>query len=259
MNYEELRPLTLETLKRIQGNNNLQTKIIIIEVENYAKSKGLNFTREDKDKVLHIVSELITQGILGWGLNYDNAEPPFLHISEYGKIVIESGKQQPYDPEGYLTYLKSQIPSVDDIIVTYITEAVQTLRTNNVLSAAVMLGVASERAFDLLLDALISSTLLGPSKPNFEKLKERANIKQKFDETKKVIIQHKEKLPEDLEENLDSNLDGIFNLIRETRNDAGHPTGKRIMREQAFVNLQLFVPYCKCVYGLIDFLKKNMI
>lgn len=219
----------------------------------------MNFTEADKDKVLHIISELITQGVLGWGLNFYNSEPPFLHISEYGKTVIESSKPQPYDPEGYLKYLRTQVSNVDDIIIAYITEAVQTLRTNNVLSAAVMVGVASERAFNLLLDALLSSTLVGKSRSNLERLKERTNLKQKFDEVKKVIVQHRKNLPNDLEENLDSNLDGIFSLIRVTRNDAGHPTGKTISREQVFVNLQLFVPYCKCVYELIDFLKKNTI
>ena len=60
-------------------------------------------------------------------------------------------------------------------------------------------------------------------------------------------------LPDEIKENLDTNLDGIMNTIRNFRNDSGHPSGNRISREQCYVNLNLFVPYCKKAYQLIDF------
>ena len=34
---------------------------------------------------------------------------------------------------------------------------------------------------------------------------------------------------------------------------AGHPTGRKIDRRLAFSNLQLFIPYCKRVYDLIQY------
>ncbi len=50
---------------------------------------------------------------------------------------------------------------------------------------------------------------------------------------------------------------GIFEMIRNYRNDAGHPSGKSISREQVYANLQVFIAYCKKVYQLKDFFERN--
>ncbi|AIF84159.1 hypothetical protein NTE_02104 [Candidatus Nitrososphaera evergladensis SR1] len=237
----------------------LQTRSIIHDVEELAVKKGYAFQRQDKDKVLYLISEFMTEGLIGWGLNYDNPEPPFMHISEYGRAVVLSQKPQPYDPDGYLANLKTEIPGIDETIMIYITEALQTLRRNNLFSAAVMTGVASERAFELLLDA-VSNAVTGNGQPEkFEKLKNDTRTKYKFDEVKKVVMQLPVQRRNEIDENLESNLDGVFNLIRITRNDAGHPTGKKVRREDVLVNLSVFVPYCKCIYRLIGHLEKNPI
>jgi hypothetical protein len=41
----------------------------------------------------------------------------------------------------------------------------------------------------------------------------------------------------------------------DARNDAGHPTGRDVEREEAFALLQLFPSYCKVSYDVIDCLK----
>jgi hypothetical protein len=258
MNYEELRLLTFDALRKYEGDN-IQTRIIINQVSDLATSKGSSLQRNDRDKLVHLVSDLIVEGVLGWGLNYDNPDPPFMHISEYGRTVLDAGIVQPYDPDGYLAYLKTQAQNIDDIILIYITEALQTFRHNNLLSAAVMTGVASERAFDLLLESTYNALTNPDQQKKFEKLLDSTRTKEKFDEVKKAILKIRSNLPKEINETLESGLDGVFNLIRITRNDAGHPTGKTVRREQVFVNLQLFVPYCRCVYSLINYLKNNPI
>lgn len=258
MDYEELRLLTFEAVKRMVNADSIQPIIIINNVARLAQDKQLEITQEDKKRVIHAYNELLIEGVLAWGKDESNALPPFMSITDYGKQVLESGKIMPYDPDGYLNYLHSQVPNVDDIIITYIAESLQTFRRNNILSAAVMLGVASERAFDLLFDAVLNACT-GPKKEKLEKLQDSINIKQKFDKVKEIIMQIRNKLSHELEENLDSDLDGIFNLIRVTRNDAGHPTSKTIRRDHVFNCLILFVSYCKCVYGLIDYLKNNVV
>ena len=62
-------------------------------------------------------------------------------------------------------------------------------------------------------------------------------------------------LPTDIKENLDIEFDGILSVIRTFRNDSGHPSGKILEREQTYVLLQMFIPYCKKIYQLIDFFK----
>lgn len=48
-------------------------------------------------------------------------------------------------------------------------------------------------------------------------------------------------------------------MIRNYRNDAGHPTGNQLSKEHAFANLQVFIPYCKKVYELIEYFNNNPI
>jgi hypothetical protein len=58
-------------------------------------------------------------------------------------------------------------------------------------------------------------------------------------------------------EDLHAILDRVFDLIPQTRNSAGHPTGKTIERATMQTNFILFPSYCRRVYGLIDYLSKN--
>ena len=58
-----------------------------------------------------------------------------------------------------------------------------------------------------------------------------------------------------MKEDLDTNFSGILSIIRNFRNQSGHPSGKIIDREQAYILLQLFPPYCKKMYQLMDFIR----
>jgi hypothetical protein len=58
---------------------------------------------------------------------------------------------------------------------------------------------------------------------------------------------------------LTQHIDGIYDLIRRTRNDAGHPTGKRMERSETHALLLLFPTYCETADKLMDWLKTNKI
>jgi hypothetical protein len=64
---------------------------------------------------------------------------------------------------------------------------------------------------------------------------------------------HKNKLPEELRESYETTLDTLFNLIRVTRNDAGHP--KKAALDSALVKAELeaFGHYLKTVTDLKAF------
>jgi hypothetical protein len=57
-----------------------------------------------------------------------------------------------------------------------------------------------------------------------------------------------------IKEDLDTHFAGILSVIRTFRNQSGHPTGRIIDREQAYVLLQLFIPHCRKMYQLRDHL-----
>lgn len=275
MDYEELRPLVLEALRRVQRSNNLQIVTVLDETDRVARSKGFYqnaqpwgysigsidkyMPREDREKGRQIIWEFILQGILAIGLDEHNTNFPFLSITEHGQTVLSSDETLPYDPDGYLRKLKTDIPNLDPIIEMYVTESLQAYLKGLMFSSAVALGVASEKAFLLLLETFTNAITDIPTKSSFERLQDTFKTKHKFDQLKSKLVSIRGTLPRQLSEDLESQFDGIFNLIRVTRNDAGHPTGRKINRDDAFVNLRLFIIYCKRVYGLIDYFQSHPI
>ena len=191
-------------------------------------------------------------------MNELNPNFPYIIVTEYGQKILSSGEILPYDPDGYLANLNNEISNLDPMIVMYVTESLQSFLRGLMFSSAVMLGVASERAMILLLETLTDAVIDPTKKKQLLRLQESYRIKKKFDRVKSELMAIKNKLPRKTYV-LESNLDGVFNLIRMTRNDAGHPSGKIIERDYAFVNLRLFPHYCRTVYELVDFLKINKI
>jgi len=213
--------------------------------------------REDREKVREILWELLLQGVISPGLSEMNPSLPFFKLTDYGIKVVESKEIQPHDPDGYLSYLKSEIPNVDPEIERYITESLQAYRRGLLLSSAVTMGVASEKAFILLHEGLTNSITDPAKKTRFLNLQSSYRTKQKFDEVKNELMVHKGRFPRTISENLETHLDTIFQVIRVTRNEVGHPTGKVLTRGEIFVRLQLFIEYTKIVYQLIDWLNHN--
>ena len=78
-------------------------------------------------------------------------------------------------------------------------------------------------------------------------------VLQKINKFKNILDQQLHNLPAEVKEDLDTNFAAILSVIRTFRNQSGHPTGKIIDREQAYVLLQLFIPYAKKMYQLMDY------
>lgn len=112
------------------------------------------FTNKEHDRAREIISNFIAEGILMWGLNQDNPNPPFLGITEYGQKVLEYEEIIPHDPNGFLTKFKLDVPDSNDLVEKYLAECLHAYRYNCLLSSSVMLGVASEAAFYDLFNQL---------------------------------------------------------------------------------------------------------
>jgi hypothetical protein len=82
----------------------------------------------------------------------------------------------------------------------------------------------------------------------YKKLKDRQLVSK---------ISSKGDLDSSIRGNIETNLDGIGNFMRLQRNDSGHPTGTKKSRDEMFVNLRLFVPYCKQICDLLDWLQQK--
>jgi hypothetical protein len=167
---------------------------------------------------------------------------------------VDANAILPHAPDRYLEKLQQRVgQTLDDIVLTYVRESLLTFLAGRHLAATVMLGVASERCVDLLVKAYLSAIADANRKAAFERKVKRAgrSVKRRFDALRKELLALT--LPAELGDALDIQLSGIFTLIRYSRNDAGHPTGRTVDRDVAHGNLLLFPQYCKRVYDLIDY------
>ena len=202
-----------------------------------------------------IVQELINAGFLYPGTSQDqNSGYPWLTITEYGKDAFLKENWLPYDPEGYVKALKVKVPTMDDVTLAYIGEAISAYNRRHLLSATLTLGVASENLMLLLVEAYTSWMKDAKRKARFHKKVEGRVISVQYKGFKKEFITDLKSFPKDFQSDWETYLDGVFNFIRLNRNDAGHPTGKQFDAKVVYANLQVFAEYTQFIFKLIQHL-----
>ncbi len=265
--YEEIRTAAFDVLsKRVRVTydprqyRNLAIGVATALLERDEKPKQQHhsvFQRdaslegEDGEVFLEVFWDLFRQGIITLGTDDSNPEFPFFHLTALGKrIVAGEDAYFVHDVSGYETRIVKEIPKIDRTSLLYLKEALQTFRSGCVLSATVMLGVATEHTFLLLIEAIDRNAA---HQATFASVTKERTILQKVNKFRRILEQQTKDLPSEIKEDLDTNFAGILSIIRNFRNESGHPSGKIIDREQAYVLLQLFPPYCKKMYQLMDF------
>jgi hypothetical protein len=106
-----------------------------------------------------------------------------------------------------------------------------------------MLGVASEQAFLQLAHTVVFSVGSDATKLPAALANPRASQHGRFNELRKVLEPRRAQLPHDLADNL--TLDAVGELLRVTRNEAGHPTGSSIDEDTARTHLLIAGGYLK--------------
>jgi hypothetical protein len=267
MRLEEARGFVMQALR--QGGWNQVVELFIVVGNLKAKAQGLDRSRTfdgrqfldrgDPELILEVIWSLIIQGILVPGLNDANQSWPFIRLTEYGKRCVQEDRILPHDPDGYLREFHNTVPNADQAIVEYLTESLQCFIHGLNRAAAVMLGGASEKAVLLLIDSYTNSIADAMRKERIESEVQKAqSIFRKYELFDKQFSPIKSDLPKNLTDSIDSLLRGVFDLIRNSRNDAGHPaSGTLVDRDVVYSHLRLFVPYCTRVYGLIGWFETN--
>jgi hypothetical protein len=213
--------------------------------------------RQDEEIFLELFWDLFRQGIITLGSNDSNREFPFFRVTQLGKHIAES--QSAYffhDVSSYERVIRAEVPSIHEVTLLYLKEAMQAFRSGCILSSTVMLGVATEHTFLLLLEVIEKSVT---HKKTYLSVFQERTILQKINKFRNVLEQHLKALPSEIREDLDTHFAGILSVIRTFRNQSGHPSGKIMDREQTFVLLQLFIPYCKKLYQMMEFFRKGQL
>lgn len=228
----------------------------IYDVFPYEKDEAIWEHDKIDTVVFEIMNEFVNAGFLCFGKvgRSSNDGYPWFTITEYGKNAIMQEDWMPYDPEGYIALLKMKIPSIDDITLSYIGEAVGAYNRRYLLSATITMGAASENLMLLLIEAYTNWIADTVRKTNFQKKIENKFISTQYKEFKKEFINDLKSLPKEFQADWETYLDGIFNFIRLNRNDAGHPTGKQFDAKIIYANLQIFAEYAQFIYKLLQFL-----
>lgn len=175
------------------------------------------------------------------------------YLTSRGAQVVASGTYDPVDPDGYLRRLQA-IPELDPGIAVYAREALVSFEGKCFLASTVMLGVASEAAFDALVVAFQAWN--GLTVEEARRFADAINGKQyatRFDAFRRRLEPKKGDLPDELASGLELILNGVLELLRLNRNAAGHPTGRQIDETTAYTSLQLFEGYLRRLYALKSF------
>lgn len=166
----------------------------------------------------------------------------------------------PFEIDKFPITLKEKVPDCDPVILRFVEESIQAIKSNCILSAAFMLGAASEKSIHLLIETYISAIADQGQKDKFtERCAKNRVITHKWDEFKKSYAGCKSK-PTDavLCQDLDTLLGNIFHFSRITRNEIGHPQiVPDLDKGVVLANLGNFVQYLTRVYQLINHFKSN--
>jgi hypothetical protein len=176
-----------------------------------------------------------------------------LHLTERGYAIVRDQQINPDDPAGYIERIVKQAPSTTDTVKLYLREALKTYVDRSYLASAVMLGVAAEAT--MLETATAYVRWAGPAG---EKLKSELENPRRFyvfklEEFQKRLSVEKPKFPPEIGDNLDLDVTSVLQLIRLTRNDAGHPTGRVIDRDACFSHLVVYARVHTRLHGLKEF------
>jgi hypothetical protein len=262
--YEEIRAAVLDVLAGREKNLPYQVDqfahLGIAVAEVLARREGttpqtsgsrapLQLSSADGETFLEVFWDLFREGIVTLGLNNSNREFPFFRVSRLGQRLIENHDTYFFHDVGtYSALLQSTVPNIDPVTLLYVKEALQAFRSGCLLSSTVMLGVATEHTFNRVIEAANGS----PQAKDFVPINKERSMLGRVDRFRRIMEQNKASLPFAISEDMDTHFSGIQSIIRTFRNQSGHPTGQIVEREQVYILLNLFVPYCRKMYQLIE-------
>ncbi|GIW56737.1 MAG: hypothetical protein KatS3mg082_3141 [Nitrospiraceae bacterium] len=166
---------------------------------------------------------------------------------------VAPGTVLPFEIARFPERIREKIPDCDAVTVRFIEEAIVCYKSDALLATAFMLGAASERAINLMIECYADAIA---DQGNREKFRSRINgrtISARYEEFKKSYAGCKSK-PTDgvLAQDLDAVIGGTFQFCRITRNEVGHPQiVPDLDKGVILANLGHFVTYIERIYALM--------
>lgn len=221
-NSDEVRQVVLEAIASIRTSRPDDPSLQLNTVHTYVTNKlGERLTVEAQQEVLTQFQRLLHTGQIAWGLNLDNPNSPFFHLTSIGRRTLATLSRDPANPAGYLAYLASAAP-LNPIAESYLKEGLSSFVAGFFKAAAVMVGAASESLILELRDTVTSRlTSLGvaPMKTLMD-----WRVKTVLDGLHALFNSKKSDFPREMREEYEAYFLAFAQQIRAGRNDAGHPS-----------------------------------
>lgn len=185
---------------------------------------------------------------------------PYLSLNAQ-KLQYEPFTAQalPFDIERFPQTIRERVPDCDEVIIRFIEEAIRCFKSEALLGTAFMLGAASEKAINLVINTYADSI---KDEKNRERFLTRINnrmISTKYDEFLQSYKSCKSK-PTDpvLSQDLETVIGMTFQFSRITRNQIGHPQiVPDLDRGAILATLGHFVTYIERIYSLMRHFREN--
>ena len=211
------------------------------------------------EAVYDLLWQLVAEGVIRPG-NMSLTFPD-MSVTEYGKRVINNENAHPHDVERFLNQMKNG-QQIDSTVEAYLVESLHSFRQTRLVASAVLLGVAAERTFLVIAKSLLEALKDANEQAKFKKLLDRQPMKPKQEWAHAKLLEldgNRRTLPDDFPESTPLMVTGIYDLIRQQRNDLGHPRDvpPKIEWGQLEANLFLFSQYYRSAEQLNSYLTSH--
>lgn len=189
----------------------------------------------DDDAITEAIWALVARR-LAW-IKFDQGGQTFwrVRLTEAGVAAAAGSLLNPDVPTMYLREIRQEVPNIDPLILDYLADALDTYGANAYRPSIIMLGVASEAAVIDMVRSFIAALNRSNKTKEASALHRILDAPQTktaylMDETRKRVDATSANLPQQIKTDLRSALDFISDVLRQDRNNAGHPSGTQYSR-----------------------------
>ena len=254
MEIESVRSVLFEVIDELgwDKTRGFQSGSVLKEVARRTNLQGT----EKQQVLLTLWHDLVRSGHIAWGFDVLNADPPFCHLTERGRKLLENVSRDPANPAGYLAYLRASA-SLTPVAESYIREALETYNSGCYKATAVMVGGASESLLLNLRDTAVSRlNFLGKSVPSGLR---DWRAKRIVDSVESLIQGYIKDLPRPLADSFSAYYAAFAGQIRMVRNDAGHPKSiDPVSQDTVHSSLLIFPELAKLISELKEWVEDHM-
>jgi len=261
-NIELVRSIVLDRLRRDHNFNQFYSQWHPREVSEYVE-----FDPDQVRSRFHVLEnevlwQLIIQGVITPGINAANPALPWFRITDYGQMVLEAERLVPHDSTGYLREIRDTASEVVvETTMAYLEESLRCYTSGCHMASVLLLGVASESVFLKLWEIVGENLTAERDQRDFRALDERYGIVPKHRWLTEKVAGLSPEARRRLPENLQMTISSLYNLIRQQRNDLGHPREEppSVDREQAFMFFRIFPTFVRDVESFAAYCRDNPI